>query len=132
MNRTNVKASLLAIAALMAPVHANAQAVFSQVSGWTINEAPFNVSGGAKSCTAMTRFDNGFSMQMTGSASGIRNLSIDFRQPAFQAGGIMDARLEFPGISPVQVPAQAFGNNLLVMNMDGQVLPAAMRNGGPL
>lgn len=133
MRHMTVKNSLLALctgAAFLAPYAIPATAhAYNPVSGWSVKQAPFNDIGGEQSCTAMTQFDNGFTIQMTGTASGVKNLSIDVRQPAFQSGGIMDVNLEVPGVTAQQLQGQAYGNSLIVINMEGQKnLLAAMRS----
>lgn len=109
----------VSLSGLISPAALASQTAFHPVESWKVND----MSGGDNPdnrCVLITEYNNGFYVQFQGTAGKIELLSVNMRQDALEAGSRMDVKITIPGQAAVNLQAQAFNAETLLVNMNGQ------------
>ena len=106
---------------LMNAAHAmnEPSASFYPVASWDVSTIQ-DTAANTPHCLIMNEYNNGFFLQLQGSAGNIEAMSIDFRQNAFAVGQNETVSLRIPGQPVKTLSATAFSADVLSVNMAGQ------------
>lgn len=94
---------------------------FYPAQKWEVEEiAGQSASEELKTCSISNTFNNGFVVQLAGTAEGFSNLNIDFRQPTFAQNKPYEVQYSVPGGATKILPTKAFSESLLVTDLRKQ------------
>ena len=106
---TSLLVTLLAGASLI-PAYTQAgepELYFFPKSKWVVKEAENAAIDNSPTCSVTNQLNNGYVLEMTGSAQGFENISIDFRQDAFQNNMKYEVQYTIPGVDRAIVASRA-------------------------
>jgi len=72
-------------------------------------------------CTISNQLNNGYIVEMSGSADGFSAINIDFRQNAFQQGSKYEMKFLVPGVSRIVVPSKAVKQSMVASDLTGHL-----------
>ncbi|PCJ99475.1 MAG: hypothetical protein COA45_05415 [Zetaproteobacteria bacterium] len=85
---------------------------------WTVERVSNgSTSNALQTCALSNQFNNGYIVQLAGSAQGFTNLNIDFRQDSFNENQRYEVKYSVPGIIEKVIPTKAFKKNMLVSDL---------------
>lgn len=70
-----------------------------------------------QSCYLSTSFNNGFTLQITGSSDWVQAIEIDFKQDIFEIGSAHKVNLNVPGLNTRNINAQAVSPSILSLDV---------------
>lgn len=85
---------------------------FHPAKDWRVQKAS-TIAGESPVCVVANELNNGFILNLTGTAEGLHSMSIDFRQPAFTGKTAYDVRISVPGALESNLRAVAVNRELL-------------------
>lgn len=85
---------------------------------WTVSER--TTTEDKPVCSVSNQLNNGYVLEMTGTADGINNINLDFRQSAFQKNLKYEVQYSIPGISRAIVASKATKDSLIESDLSGK------------
>ncbi len=81
---------------------------------WVVGEVGSTSDGGLRNCVISNKLNNGYIVQLAGTANGFTNINIDFRQDSFKENQKYEVKYTIPGVIEKNIPTKAYKKNLLV------------------
>jgi len=78
---------------------------------WVVEDTESAAKDGAPTCSVTNQLNNGYVLEMTGSAQGFEKINIDFRQNAFQNNMKYEVQYTIPGVDRAIVASRASSAN---------------------
>ena len=72
-------------------------------------------------CAVSNQLNNGYRVEMSGSAEGFTAINIDFRQSAFKEGKKYEIQYLVPGVSRIVIPSKAVKNSTVASDLTGHL-----------
>lgn len=106
---------------------------FYPKSKWVVDRVESTNNNELHSCTISNQLNNGYRVQIAGTANGFTNINLDLKQNVFEAGKRYEVMYQVPGVNKELLPTRAFQQNLLVSDLRNQKeFVQAMRESGVL
>lgn len=106
---------------------------FYPKSKWVVDRVESTSDRELHSCTISNQLNNGYRVQIAGTANGFTNINLDLKQNVFDAGKRYEVIYQVPGVAKAALPTRAFQQNLLVSDLRDQTeFVNAMRESGVL
>ncbi len=106
---------------------------FYPKSKWVVERVDSTNDRDLHSCTISNTLNNGYGVQIAGTANGFTNINLDLKQNVFESGKRYEVVYQVPGVKKELLATRAFQKNLLVSDLRGQTeFVQAMRESGVL
>lgn len=111
------------LAAVVFPAAAQQDDVFVPTSGWLVGPAmmtrPQGMEGGPMPCVMANQYSNGFTFRYSGGGGKIMAMAVDFRQKAFEPGGVygLSVGISPAGLETADVQGEAYDEATLIVNL---------------
>lgn len=92
---------------------------FYPAAGWDVSKQASAANAG-QHCLMLAEYNNGFFIQFQGKDSILEVISLDLRQPVFEAGQSVPVTLTVPGKSTIKLSGSAYNKEVLTLDMSGQ------------
>lgn len=92
---------------------------FYPAAGWDVSKQS-SANNAGQHCLLLAEYNNGFFIQFQGKGGMLEVISLDLRQPVFEAGQSVPVTLTVPGKSTIKLSGSAYNKEVLTLDMSGQ------------
>ncbi|MEM7680057.1 MAG: hypothetical protein AAF182_03545 [Pseudomonadota bacterium] len=132
--RLSLLLSFLAVPSIGHTAPSNSSLHFYPSGPWASGHTNHEVEGlPRQDCYLSAAFNNGFTLQITGSSDWVQAIEIDFKQDIFEMGSMHAVKLTVPGLNAQSIPAKAVSPSILSLDVsDTDNFYTDMRNSAVL